>query len=50
MRTSGKLPGRPQGAVEPPRQPVAATRVQAANAFLNVREAHLPADVGKLYE
>jgi len=40
-----QLPGRSQGAGEPPRQPGAATSVQAANTFLNVREAHLPADV-----
>ncbi len=40
-----QLPGRSQGDVEPPRQPAAATGVQAADPLVDVREAQLPADV-----
>ncbi len=35
-----QLPGSSEGNMGAPRQPVAATSVQAASAFLNVREAH----------
>jgi 4-amino-4-deoxy-L-arabinose transferase-like glycosyltransferase len=40
-----QLPGRSRGDLESLCQPVAAASVHAANACLNVREAHLPADV-----